>query len=307
MSLILNGVDLEQPGKWWSFSREHRTLSGWCAPAYRAELIEAVTGMTSWSQNQDGYLTRGDVGNRSGGVMLESIDFSGPLDPPTAFPPGAVLTTIPSDYIYRVVDGSELYLSTGASIRWGWLADGEDRFAFSFCSCREVADWKPYIPPPAPASVTGWTSGAGGVTGDASAVVDGDLLSGDGTGYFIARFRGSGGGVWMYWPTPVSLTSYTMRQGFSPEDAQYGLTALVRAGWRLYASNYVMGPFDDAADVPDFVEIENAEGSASVQDSVHVLGSPGAYRVWYWTSTIQDPLGAGALQVDWLIREIEIA
>jgi hypothetical protein len=153
----------------------------------------------------------------------------------------------------------------------------------------------------APDVVSGWPSGAGGVVADASAIVDGDVLSGDGTGYFIARIRGGGGAVFMGWTDPVALTSYTMRQGVSPEDAQYANTGLFRAGWRLYGSNdsIALNPKDVS-----WTELENAESSKSLNDSTHAI-SVGAWRWYAWWSTVQDT--PGALQIDWVIREIEFS
>ena len=153
-----------------------------------------------------------------------------------------------------------------------------------------------------PDAVIGWDHGVGGTTDDASAIIDGDVLSGDGTGYFIARNRGADGGVWMYWSTPVEITSYTMRQGFSPEDAQFASSGLVRAGWRVYVSDDVLTSGDTPNSV-SLTEVENAEASAGLNDSVHPL-SAGAHRWWYWKSTVQDT--PGVLQIDWIIREIEL-
>lgn len=128
----LNGVDLEQPGKWWSFVNDWPFVHGWCAPAHRAELIEAVTGATTGAPNPTAgpMLPSGtslDVVNTltAGYLMTQDYTFSG-----TPSPAHAELT---GDHRFRLLDGSTLRAAMYASMHWGAMADGDDRFTFSFC------------------------------------------------------------------------------------------------------------------------------------------------------------------------------
>lgn len=164
MSLVLNGVDLEQPGKWWSFVNDWPHLHGWCHYDYRAELVEAVTGVThAWwpsgagrgsghtveyyGNEQDGPqldLSGGSAvpavqrPGHSGSLLMHGFPFRGTPLPTTGVSPSGSIATIPAEYHYRLVDNSTLYLAVWASLRWGMLADGDNRFDFSFDG---AADW----------------------------------------------------------------------------------------------------------------------------------------------------------------------
>lgn len=168
------------------------------------------------------------------------------------------------------------------------------------CRCIKLCNYVPVLG--APDVVIGWPSGAGGVTSDASAILDGDKLSGDGTGFYIARLRGGGGAVFMAWNDPIELAGYTMYQGFSPEDPQFANTALVMAGWKVYVSNQPTSL--DPKDISDWVLIEDADSSVDIRDSVHSLSPGGAWRWYMWQSDITT--AGGPLQMDWVVREIEV-
>ena len=165
-----------------------------------------------------------------------------------------------------------------------------------------------------PDFIGGWPSGAGGVSSDASMILDGVYETfprppyGAGISYYISRFRGGyNAAVWMVFINPVEILAYGMYQGLAPNDELYPLQAFLRSGWQLeYAdwTDFDRAPEDIGNEV--WTPVHNKDGFASIDDSWHVVGGVGEHTYWRWVSTIQDPLGPGQLQIDWVIREIPI-
>lgn len=135
MAITINGTDLDQEadGKWWGFTVDWPTVTGWCAPAHRAELVEAVMGATPTEHLLDG----------SGAFMGDrAFEFAGTPSPLEGIPPGETAAqTIDLDYHYRVLHGTELFAASVCSAFWGWDADGEDCFKFRFCGIPHLIGW----------------------------------------------------------------------------------------------------------------------------------------------------------------------
>lgn len=140
MALTLNGVNLDQRPKWWSFVNEWPNLHGWCAAAYRAELIETVTGVTYAHRPRamHGHTVEHRGLNQAG----VGGDLAGGSAVPVGQRPGHSGSLLMQDFTHRrvPVSGHNYYLVTDtasysagwASMRWGMLADGDDRFSFNF-------------------------------------------------------------------------------------------------------------------------------------------------------------------------------
>jgi hypothetical protein len=145
----LNGVNLEEPGKWGSFVIDWPRLAGWCDPDYRAELVEAVTGMALTIPAASTPLLVPGTGVRPRAQFLHDDDrlyITGPLaftpPPETALRDG-VEKPVPPEYIWRLVSGDQLRLACGpGTLHW----DDEGGFEWTFvgCACHHIGgDWEP--------------------------------------------------------------------------------------------------------------------------------------------------------------------
>lgn len=181
---------------------------------------------------------------------------------------------------------------------WSAPRDGSGTSGSRKCRClRLCAPTVAAIPLDDPDELLYSPSGSG-ATDPAPWLIDGD----DTTYTAAARLRGSGAVFYATWNSAVEITGYTMKQGFHPTDPQYGITSFVRSGWRVYYSDDDPASFN--SETGTWVEAQNAEAYAAVQDSTHDLGSPGAHKRWKWVSTVSD--GGGMLQIDWVVRELEL-
>lgn len=181
MSIEINGVDLdaEAAGKWWGFTVSWPFVSGWCAPAYRAELIEAVTGVSPAAPHISiggDWLAEYDVEADMGAFLGDhDFTFAGTSVPLTGIDPDGEVQTIDSDYHYRLIDGTDLYAASVVGMRWGTLADGENRFIFNFCGIPHLRGWSKDTSP----KVVRTATHDGTTAGDTTAIFEINASDGD--------------------------------------------------------------------------------------------------------------------------------
>lgn len=126
MSLFLNNVNLEQPPYWWGFDYGPGFfIGGWCASAYRAELLASTVGVANISPIQGNYLTGGDVANPAGayygnsvtihwGMWADGVDrfmFAFFAEPDIREATTAYLVTATNDHLVTP-EGDRLYVET---------------------------------------------------------------------------------------------------------------------------------------------------------------------------------------------------